>query len=278
MKREYGTAGKDQYTVEVRVLHSSSARSGLGWTDGSWRSPDPKGPKCIFFLWMKSVLWDRSLLGGGAASRRAVGVVMSDHVLRFIAPSRNLEIRGSSSQRGPVTCLDFEQTEGRLLLTGGLDCSVSMWDLEKRESVQDMASAETTAALAAGRSPPSRSALALAQRRRRRWSDGEGWCAAEPRQVRPLGHAGRGARAGAAPGSGGEMRGHTFAVSAVQWYPVDAGAFVSGAHDGKLKVRRLLRARLQSPLLSFPIAGPISCGWLPVAWQLRNMVVYGSRF
>ena len=36
-------------------------------------------------------------------------------------------------------------------------------------------------------------------------------------------------------GSDHDTGGHTLAVSSVQWYPVDTGAFISSGHDGKVK-------------------------------------------
>lgn len=150
---------------------------------------------------MKS-LRDRELLGR-SASRRASGIIMGRHLFQFLRPSRNLELKASPQQRGPVLCLDIEAS-GRFMLTGALDCSVSLWDLEKRGTDGDE---HVRAALQAGRAPPAAGHVS------RHWDPDEGWVK-EPRSVLPICIATRGCA------SNGGLHPHTFAVTSVQWYPV----------------------------------------------------------
>lgn len=151
-------------------------------------------------------LRDRELLGS-AAARRTAGLIVGRHLLTFLRPSRRLELQGSRHQRGPVLCLDIESS-GRFLLTGALDCSISLWDLERRVTDAERASEAATAALQVGRAPP-----ANPSRRPMHWDRVEGWV----QETSPIGPT-KVVRRGRYSEDG--LHSHTFAVSAVQWYPV----------------------------------------------------------
>ena len=162
-------------------------------------------------------LFDRELLGV-AASRRAAGAILSTR-LTFLAPSRNVELEAHPRQRGPVTCLDVERRDERLLVTGGLDASVCLWDLEQRASPEAATwagtEAATHAALASGQRPPGDAPPPPPP--------------PGPRVVKPLVRIGKSRKDDFfAP--------HAVAVSSVQWYSIDSGAFVSGGMDGLVKL------------------------------------------
>jgi len=130
-----------------------------------------------------------------------------------------VELEAHPRQRGPVTCLDVERRDKRLLVTGGLDASVCLWDLEQRASPEaaTRASAEAAAhaALAAGQRPPGDAPPPPPP--------------PGPRVVKPLVRIGKSRKDKMfAP--------HAVAVSSVQWYPIDSGAFVSGGMDGLVKL------------------------------------------
>jgi WD40 repeat protein len=172
-------------------------------------------------------LRDRELLGGIAA-RRTAGLIVGRHLLQFLRPSRRLELRGSPRQRGPVLCLDIESS-GRFLLTGALDCSVSLWDLERRDTDAARASAAATAALRAGRAPPPHPA-----RRPLYWDSDDGWVQ-ETSPVEPTTIVRRGRS------SDGGLHPHTFAVSSVQWYPVSCVYTIRELHHFVVTMRRAIK-------------------------------------
>lgn len=177
------------------MANFSQYRTGIGLS--SWLN---------FLQTSMKALRDRELLGS-AAARRTAGLIVGRHLLNFLRPSRRLELRGSRHQRGPVLCLDIESS-GRFLLTGALDCSISLWDLERKDTDAERASAAATAALQAGQAPPAHSS-----RRPLHWDREEGWVQ-DTSTVGPtkVMRRGRYSEDGLHP--------HTFAVSAVQWYPV----------------------------------------------------------
>ena len=121
--------------------------------------------------------------------------------------------------------------QGRYLLTGSVDCSISLFDLDAREAdAHDGASADGMR-------------LSKAEEEERRTAKrGLAW--PDPRVVRPLSHLKRGAGGARRSGGGGGDRdggygganasqpsanwtpsghgvGHTFALASIQWYPVD---------------------------------------------------------
>lgn len=133
-------------------------------------------------------LWDRSILGG-VSSRRAAALFRENR-LRFLDVSSKLEIQQSPDQEGPIVCLDIDKVSDTMLLSGGKDSSLSIFNLEEHNT-----------------EPISFNKFENITRN----------------TISPIAHVGR-------------QSGHKFAVTAVQWYPVDNGCFISGGHDGMVKI------------------------------------------
>jgi DNA excision repair protein ERCC-8 len=143
---------------------------------------------------MRSLL-DRSVLGGPVSSRRTTALFRENR-MRFLDISRQLEIRQSPDQEGPVTILDIDKISDNMLLSGGKDCSISIFNLECSNKTLE--------------------------------THNNKFENPAHKIITPVSHIkGR---------KGGTAGGHEFAVTSVQWYPIDNGCFISGGHDGVVKI------------------------------------------
>eukprot|EP00611_Tribonema_gayanum_P005007 TRINITY_DN1424_c0_g1_i1.p1 TRINITY_DN1424_c0_g1~~TRINITY_DN1424_c0_g1_i1.p1 ORF type:complete len:382 (-),score=94.59 TRINITY_DN1424_c0_g1_i1:1600-2745(-) len=111
----------------------------------------------------------------------------------------NTDVELQSPHRCPVSWLDVDQSEGRYLLTAAADGAVALFDLDAKGVITD--------ADGGGQLRRRIKRLSLAPR------------------TPPAAH--RTAEAA--------LRGHCYAASAVQWYPVDNGLFISAGMDGVVK-------------------------------------------
>jgi DNA excision repair protein ERCC-8 len=109
----------------------------------------------------------------------------------------NLQV--ASPHTGPIPALQVDRIEGRFLLSGSSDATVCIYDLSKWGTDEFLS----------GKTPSARSNV-----------------------YKPV------ARSVRVPFSG-ELEtphGHSHAVEAVQWYPIDTGAFISASADGTILV------------------------------------------
>ncbi|KAG5181246.1 WD40-repeat-containing domain protein [Tribonema minus] len=111
----------------------------------------------------------------------------------------NTDVELQSPHRCPVSWLDVDQSEGRYLLTAAADGAIALFDLDSKGVITD--------ADGGGQLRRRIKRLSLAPR------------------TPPAAH--RTAEAA--------LRGHCYAASAVQWYPVDNGLFISAGMDGVVK-------------------------------------------
>lgn len=116
-----------------------------------------------------------------------------------------------SAHTGAVTCMDLDHGEQRYLLAGAADASLAVYDTQQPSAEE-----------------------AVAQQHEER-NAAHGASAAHDPMAAPLRVSRQASEAGAATDhaalfsiSKQAPQGHRFSVSAVAWYPVDGGLFVSG--------------------------------------------------
>ncbi|CAM9305104.1 unnamed protein product [Chrysoparadoxa australica] len=143
-----------------------------------------------------------------------------------------------SPHNGPACWVDIDAVEGRYLLVGGADATVSLFDLEGTASVDG--GEDSTQALG-----------------------GKGKHMARTESISRSLQGTEAARG----------QGHCYSVSSVQWYPVDTGLFVSAAMDGVTKVwdTNHMEVVLEFPLKSKVFAASMS----PVASR-DTVIAVGS--
>ena len=133
-------------------------------------------------------------------SRRQVDLAMSSIAVQPVATSA-------------TTCLAVHPRQDRMLLAGGADCSLGLYDLDRRSAVGLDSTTRSTAR-----------------------ADGGG--ADRRRSVLPIAHVG-GIRGDGGAGAGvaaAKRHRHKNSVTTVAWYPPDPGLFLSGGMDGWVKL------------------------------------------
>jgi len=156
----------------------------------------------------------RQLGGGGRAFTGDLLAAPGPWATLAPAPVRDATWPGAA----PLNWLDLDPSEGRFLLAAGGDGSVVAYDVGGTDGLL-----------------PSPEARAAKRARGGGGGGGAGAAAAPPQPLPPLFHARRGGGGGSG-GSAAATGGHTASVAGVQWYPVDAGAFVSAGADGCVKL------------------------------------------
>jgi WD40 repeat protein len=168
--------------------------------------------------------------------------------VRRLAPSSRVEVVREGMQRGVVTRLDMDPVEDRYLLAAAGDGTVGLYDLAEGDANYGPARRMQAGGEGGGAPPPSQ------------LQQGQGQGLPAPVRVRCLQATPRGSGGGGGVGGIGSvgadgagvgvgamglvprgppaaaLPGHAHAVTAVQWYPLDTGLFVSGSADGTVRV------------------------------------------
>ncbi|PRW58966.1 DNA excision repair ERCC-8-like isoform B [Chlorella sorokiniana] len=161
-----------------------------------------------------SLIFGRQEAGGRGAANR-----LSRERLQSLEFSHSKVIR--SVHTGGVFCMDLDAGEQRYLLAGAADASIAVYDTQQpspaaaqQQQEQAREAASTAAALTSNAVYLRDSAQVAAAR----------------------GNAKHTEHAAVLTITKQSPQAHKFSVSAVAWYPVDSGLFVSGGYDNEVKV------------------------------------------
>ena len=142
-----------------------------------------------------------------------------------------------------VTCLASHPLDDRLVLAGGADLSLALYDVERHSATRWGADDDSPR-----------------QRSMERW-------------VHPVAHVG-GIRRGSAPGGARMSYRHKASVTTVAWYPVDTGMFLTGGMDGVVKI---WDCEAFAPAEEFDVAEQVYCATFPAcATHSHALVAVGT--
>ncbi len=172
--------------------------------------------------------------GEGRVTPQAVESRVRGRRLLHLAPSSRVEVR--NGQRGPVNHLDLDPFEARFLLAAAGDATVGLYDMQAEERVAATAHDDDD-----GDSGPRRiSSLQVTPRASVRTAGSGGSMEDLLLEARGYGNGSSSSSSSSssslAPRPAPVPGGHRHSVTAVQWYPLDTGLFVSGSTDGAVRV------------------------------------------
>ena len=195
----------------------------------------PAQPRC-----MNELLFERST---GNLGPYAFARLQTTQLLRSFRPAPHFRFNGGETgvsgnnasdddgSSGPVpslwahqagvNALALERFDGRILVSGGSDATIRIWDLEQSPNPNDAHTYRPVAQIARGEAPPAVPSSALPGATRR------------PPTAAPAS-----AAAPATPGA------HRFGITHLSFYPFDSAAFLSSSYDQTLKLWSTRTAQL----------------------------------